>query len=97
MDKNEEKMVVIDFRHVECEVNIGEFTEMDLSKEVGNAVHRRAADIGLDDKARELYHNGIIECDKVTAVMMRKIIEESEFVWFVKQGVFNKIDMAIKD
>ena len=96
MNENEEKKTVtIDLRHVMCEVNIGEYRQMDLSKEVGNMVHQATSDIGIDEKARELYHNGRIECDEATAQFIKNVMNNDKVLLFARQAIIKEIDKAL--
>lgn len=90
-----EKTIRLDFSHVMLEENIGVFTEADLSKHVGNMVHQQAGDIGLDEKARELYHNGSVEVTERMARMFLGIVGDAGLKLYVKQAVMKIIEEAI--
>ena len=97
MEKNEERKVVIDLRNVTVEKEIDVFVEMDLSKPIGNIIHQQAGDIGLDEKARELYHKGVVEMDVRSANIIRQIIDAANLVFYIHEAVAKKIDDALKD
>lgn len=88
----EDKKIVLDLQHVKVEQEIDKFVEMDLSKLIGNTVHQRAGDIGLDDKARELYHNGKVELTEEMRNMIKGIVANSDLVFFIKKAVIEEID-----
>ena len=89
---NEKKKIVLDLQHVKVEQEIDKFVEMDLSKLIGNEVHQRAGDIGLDDKARELYHNGKVELTEEMRNMIKGIVANSDLVFYIKKAVIEEID-----
>lgn len=89
---NEEKKIVLDLQHVKVEQEIDKFKEMDLSKVIGNTVHQMAGDIGLDDKARELYHNGKVEVTVEMRNMIKGLVANSDLVFFIKKAVIDEID-----
>lgn len=97
MDKNEKKKtIVLDLRHVMAEESIDTFTEIDLSKQIGNLIHRNAGDIGLDDKARELYHNGTVEVDMSTFNMFKAIVTEAPILLYCKNAILKEMNKAIE-
>ena len=87
-----EKEIMLNLQHVKVEEFIGEISEKDYSKEVGNLIHRRAGDIALDDKARELYHNGEVSLTDSMLKIFASIINESGLVLFVKKGLLEHIE-----
>lgn len=95
MSEEKEKVFLIDLQKVSVEKDIDEFTEMDLSKVIGNTVHQRAGDIGLDDKARELYHNGQVELTQSMANQFKGIIASCDLVFFVRKAVIEHIDKSL--
>lgn len=92
-----EKKVTIDLRNVTVEKEIDVFVEMDLSKPIGNIIHQQAGDIGLDDKARELYHKGVVDVDVHTANIIKQIIDSSNLILYIHEAVMKKIDEALKE
>ena len=71
MDKGKK---VYDFTKVMMEVEFDKFEELDLSKDVGNAVHQNTGDIGIDDIAREIYRSGKAEMTEAEAAEMHNIL-----------------------
>ena len=61
--KNEKKpkVQVYDFRKVMIETEIDSFKELDLSKDLGNEIHSKTSDIGIDEIARKIYHDGKVK------------------------------------
>lgn len=92
MKENEEKTILLNLQEVDVEQNIDKITKMDLSKVVGNIVHQRAGDIGLDDKAREIYHKGEAEVSEYMLTQIRSIIEQSDLVLYVRTALMKHID-----
>ena len=92
MKENEEKTILLNLQEVEVEQNIDKITKMDLSKVVGNIEHQRAGDIGLDDKAREIYHKGEAEVSEYMLTQIRSIIEQSDLVLYVRTALMKHID-----
>lgn len=92
-----EKKVTIDLRNVTAEKEIDVFVEMDFSKSIGNVIHQQAGDIGLDDKARELYHKGVVDVDVHTANIIKQIIDSANLILYVHEAVMKKIDEALKE
>ena len=89
MNENEKKNEtgkVYDFRKCNEEVNIDVFVESDLSKTLGNYIHRHTNDIGVDEMARELYHKGTITLDEEARKSLIKNIEDSELIISVKNA-----------
>ena len=68
-------------------MNIDVFVESDLSKTLGNYIHRHTNDIGVDEMARELYHKGTITLDEEARKSLIKNIEDSELIISVKNAV----------
>lgn len=95
MNEKEEKKVMLNLQHVEVEQNIDRLVKIDLSKLVGNLVHQRAGDIGLDDKARELYHNGEAEVSEFMLNQIRSIVDQSDLVLYVKTAIAKHIENCL--
>jgi len=47
----------INFKAINVEASIDVFEERDLSKEIGNLLHQKAPNIGMDELARRIYHS----------------------------------------
>lgn len=86
-EKTKDDGKVYDFRKCNEEVNIDVFVESDLSKTLGNYIHRHTDDIGIDEMARELYHKGYITLDEKARNALIKNIESSELIISVKNAV----------
>ena len=87
MAEKNETGKVYDFRKCNEEVNIDVFVESDLSKTLGNYIHRHTNDIGVDEMARELYQKGYITLDEQARKSLIENIEESELIISVKNAV----------
>lgn len=87
MKKNEKK--VTDFTKVQVETKIDTFEEFDISKAIGNTVHQNTSDIGIDDIARKIYHDGKVELSADEAMMVNSIVQNSNLVIAIKQAVSN--------
>lgn len=86
-EKNEKK--VFDFTKVSIEVEFEKFEEVNVSKLVGNTIHINTADIGVDDLARKIYHEGKVE---ISDENIRK-----QIVAIVMQsGIIAPVKLALK-
>ena len=47
----------INFKKLEVETQIEVFEIKDLTKDIGNGLHAKATDIGMDELARKIYHS----------------------------------------
>lgn len=86
-----------DFRKVSVEVDFDTFKDMDLAKPVANTIHRNCTDIGIDDKARELYHNGTVELSPKMAAMFLAIIMQSNLIASVKKALKEMLEPDINN
>lgn len=50
-------MKQVNFKELSVEVEIDVYEEMDLRKDIGNAIHRQAVTIPMDELARRIYHS----------------------------------------
>lgn len=67
--------IKVDFSKVEVEVLIDEFKELDLRKELGNALHLEAQTIPVDDLARTIYYSeGEVEIPENCIEEFKKIV-----------------------
>lgn len=86
MSKKEKK--IYDFTRLEVEVEFDNYRAVDVSKIVSNVIHQGTDDIGVDDKAREIYHSG---CAEIPEEGMRRrmaaIVMHSTLVAPVKSAV----------
>lgn len=90
------KKNVIDFTNVSVETGIDEFTSMDVSKAVGNAIHRGTGDLGIDEIARKIYHDGCVTLSDEMKEMILPIIENSNLVIGVKMAVRKLLSNNLK-
>lgn len=84
----------IDFRKIEVKDIEGHKSTVDLSKELGNAIYRKTADLGELETARKIYHDGEIGVDASTAPMLHRYICET-FLAFVQEAVCPLLDDII--
>ena len=82
MEKN-----VVDFREVSVEIEFDVFEKRNLGPLVGNTIHKGTGDIGTDDMARKIYHEGVAEIDEDRKKEIPAIIDASNLVIGVKQAV----------
>lgn len=82
MEKN-----VVDFREVSVEIEFDVFEKRNLGPLVGNTIHKGTGDIGTDDLARKIYHEGVAEIDEDRKKEVLAIIDASNLVIGVKQAV----------
>ena len=78
---------VYDFRKCNEEVNIDVFVESDLSKALGNYIHKHTDDIGIDEMAREIYHKGFVTLDENMRQMLIRNIEASSMIVSEKAAI----------
>lgn len=87
MEEKEKK--IYDFTTVLVEVEFEKFEEVNVSKLVGNTIHINTADIGVDDLARKIYHEGKAE---ISDENIRK-----QIVAIVMQsGIIAPVKLALK-
>ena len=48
-------MKQVNFKELNVEVGVDEFQEMDMRKEIGNAIHRQAVTVPMADLARKIF------------------------------------------
>ena len=82
MEKN-----VVDFREVSVEIEFDVFEKRNLGPLVGNTIHKGTGDIGTDDLARKIYHEGVAEIDEDRKKEILAIIDASNLVIGVKQAI----------
>lgn len=86
----------IDLRKIEVEIDIdGTTNQINICKELGNAIHQNTPDLGEFDFAREIYHNGEVEIDSNRAEIVRKYMDIAQFFARVKAGVNKELDKII--
>lgn len=84
----EQEKKIYDFTTALVEVEFDKYEKVNISKMLANTIHQGTADIGVDDVAREIYHNGKVE---ITDDSIRKqiivIVLNSLLIAPVKQAV----------
>ncbi|WP_196213008.1 hypothetical protein [Bacteroides cellulosilyticus] len=76
----------IDFRNIKVKDIEGNNSTLDVSKELGNAIYGKTADIGELELARDIYKNGEIDVEATTAAIIVKYVREG-FLAFVQEAV----------
>lgn len=82
----------IDFRKIKVFDIEGKDSNLDLSKELGNAIYKNTPDLGELEFAQELYKKGEVEIDDKKAEIIRRYMDVGQFFAFVKAGVNKKLD-----
>lgn len=77
----------IDFRKIEIEDINGNVSVIDLSKELGNLIYKNTPDLGELEFAQELYKNGEVDIDGAKAEIIRKYVNRSGVLAFVKIAI----------
>jgi len=77
----------IDFRKIEIEDINGNVSVIDLSKELGNLIYKNTPDLGELEFAQELYKNGEVDIDGAKAEIIRKYVDRSGVLAFVKIAI----------
>lgn len=80
-------MKQVNFKELNVEVEIDQYQALDFRKEVGNAIHRQAVTIPMDELARKIYHSdGPVEIENEDYEMMKAIVSKS-FALIILQAV----------
>lgn len=87
-------MKKIDFRKIEVKNIEGKKSNLDLSKELGNVIYQKTADLGELELARNIYKNGEIEVNAEQATILNRYIREG-FLAFVQESVCPVLDEII--
>jgi len=87
-------MKKIDFRKIEVIDIEGKKSTLDMSKELGNQIYRKTADLGELELARSIYKDGEIEVDAGQATILNKYIREG-FLAFVQESICPVLDEII--
>lgn len=87
-------MKKIDFRKIEVKNIEGKKSNLDLSKELGNVIYQKTADLGELELARNIYKNGEIEVNAEQAIILNRYIREG-FLAFVQESVCPVLDEII--
>jgi len=88
------RMKKIDFRKIEVKNIEGKKSTLDLSKELGNAIYQKTADLGELELARSIYKDGEVEITAGQAAILNRYICES-FLAFVQEAVCPILDWII--
>lgn len=89
-------MKQVNFKELSVEIEIDQYQTLDFRKEVGNAIHRQAVTIPVDELARKIYHSdGPIEIDDEDYEMMKAIISKS-FALIILQAI-ERSTIELKD
>ena len=83
----------IDFRKIEIKDINGNVSVIDLSKELGNLIYKNTPDLGELEFAQELYKNGEVEVDDSKAEIIRKYVDRSGVLAFVKIAINNALSL----
>ena len=68
-------MKQVNFKQLNIETEIDTFQEVDLRKEIGNALHRAAETVPMSELARTIYHSeGTIDIPDEDYAEMMKIL-----------------------
>lgn len=84
MDK--EQFISCNFKELDLEVEFDVWKKYDVSKDVANVVHQGTDDIGIDDKARELYYQGEVSLSPKEASVFLSIIMRSNLLASIKRA-----------
>ena len=76
----------IDFSKIDTQDIEGNKSTVNISKELGNAIYNKTADIGELELAREIYKQGEVEVDAEKASIIVKYVNET-FLAFVKEAI----------
>lgn len=76
----------VDFRKVELKDIEGNIENYDLSKELGNAIYKKTADLGELDLAQRIYKQGEVEIDDAEKEVIKRYVKEN-FLAFVQLAV----------
>lgn len=88
------KTMKINFREIAVKDIEGNNSTLDLSKELGNTIYKRTADLGELDLARDIYRNGEVDVDAGQATILIKYVREG-FLAFVQEAVCPLLDEII--
>lgn len=78
-------MKKVNFRKLRVEVSFDEFQELDVAKELGNYIHSKTPDIGVDETARAIYHSdGDIEISDEHAAAIVQIVTAPDSLYLAR-------------
>lgn len=82
------------FKNIQVEVEFDVFREMDITKGLGNYIHAKTADIGLDDVARDIYHSeGEIDIPEEYVPIILDMVKHPQcsLLASVKKAIINEL------
>lgn len=82
------------FKQLKVEVAFDRYSDVDVRKALGNAIHASTSDIGLDDVARAIYHSeGEIEISGEHAAQIVELMNFRDCMLLaaVKRAVINAL------
>lgn len=82
----------VDFRKVELKDIEGNIEIYDLSKELGNAIYKKTADLGELDLAQRIYKQGEVEIDDAEKEVIKKYVKQN-FLAFVQLAVNEMLEL----
>lgn len=82
----------LDLRNVQTTDFGGNVEVRDISKELANIIYKMTPDLGELDFAQDLYRNGEVEMSEANMELVKKYLEDGQFLAFVKKAVYNMID-----
>ncbi|MBR1463446.1 MAG: hypothetical protein IJ604_08775 [Prevotella sp.] len=87
MGKENQKTKEYDFSAITVEVEFDRFQEMDVSKTVGNIIHKGTDDLGIDEIARQIYKEGKAPMADSQAKIVWAILANSNLLAFIKREI----------
>ena len=84
----------VDFKKLSVEVSFDKFSEVDVTKALGNYIHANTSDIGLDDTARAIYHSeGEFEIPDEHVEMIHLLVNNKKcpLLASVKRAIFKTL------
>lgn len=82
----------VDFRKVELKDIEGNIELYNLSKELGNAIYKKTADLGELDLAQRIYKEGEVEIDDAEKEVIKKYVKQN-FLAFVQLAVNEMLEL----
>lgn len=90
-------MKQVNFKELNVEVEIDVFQNIDMRKDIANAIHRRAVTVPLSDLARKIYYSDqAVEINDEDYGAMMSIISGS-FALVIKNAVERSATDVIKE
>ena len=80
-------MKQVNFKELSVEIEIDKFQNIDLRKEIGNAIHRQAVTVPMSELARKIYYSeGDVSMTDEDYSMMISVVSKS-FALIVTKAV----------